>query len=396
MLLHRVPLVLAASFLAWQGCLLEDDKSVDVTDPLDTTVSEVEDPSTWDFHGPEGVVASGGYVFVANTAFDGSDGSYGTGFVTVVRQSDFAVVNKVTTTQRNPQALIAHDDKVYVLCSGTTDYDDAKKLITPTSDGSLEVIDVPTAATAFAPQTVIQLPRSTGNPLVGYPSSLAFSADGQFAYAGSGTTAALFKVDLETNKVLRGAIDPIVLGDLASTDSIAVATGPDEVIFAGSFNRDQVFAVDTSTDLKATNPFQVIDAGKTGNMDGVLHMVYRDTGVPDLFVLLGLASVVQGVTTAMGQAGVEFLLNTETYPNRLAVHGDTLYVVNSGDNNVTAMTISSRESLGRVAIFEPGTNPYELTVADKDGSTVLYVTGFSTNALYEVDPDSGSILRVAQ
>lgn len=394
---HRVPLVLAASFLAWQGCLLEDDKSVDVTDPLDSTVAEVEDPGTWNFHGPEGLVANGGFVFVANTAFDGTDNSFGSGFVTVVRQTDFAVVNKIVTSHRNPQTLTVHDGKVYVLCSGTSVYDGEKKLVTPTSDGSLEVIDVATAATAFAPQTVIPIPRSTDHPLVGYPSSLAITADGKLAYAGSGTTAALFKMDLEDSKVLRGSDDPIVLGDIESTDSMAVAAGPDGVIFAGSFNRDQVFAVDTATDLKATDPFGVVDAGTTANMDGVLHMVYRDSGIPDLFVLLGLASTAMAVTTAQGQAGVETLLTpTGLYPNRLAVHGDTLYVVNSGDNNVTAVTISSGVDLGKVAIFALDTNPFDLTIADNDGSTVLYVTGFSSNALYEVDPVSGSILRVAQ
>ncbi|NOZ00667.1 MAG: hypothetical protein GXP54_02100, partial [Deltaproteobacteria bacterium] len=117
-------------------------------------------------------------------------------------------------------------------------------------------------------------------------------------------------------------------------------------------------------------------------------------GSPDLFVLLGLASTVMGVTTTIGLPVP--LVNTGSNPNQIAVSGGVLYILNSGDNNVTAMDVSTTKYLGVAVNFDPGVNPYDFAFADLDGATVMYVTGFLSNTLYEVDPATGKILRKVQ
>jgi len=368
---------------------MEDDGATDVID----TSTDGTAPDG-DFSAPAGVVVAGDYAFVTNTAFDGSDNSFGPGFVTVVRLSDFTVVNKISTSHRNPQAIASVGDKVFVLCSGTTTWDQQTGVVSPSSDASIEVIDVESAPTALEPQTVISLPRSTEFPLLGYPSTLAVVDNGSIAYAGCGTTAAVFKFDLEGKDVLRGTDNPINLGDLATQDSITVVAGPPGVLYAGSYNRDRVYAIDTASDIQASAPFSFIDVGKdASNMDGVLHMVHRYGKTPDLLVLLNLASTVQGVTTAKGQAGVETLATTGSVPNRIAAFEDTLYIVNSGENNVTAFDIPTREPLDNAAVFDTDTNPYDMTVTEVDGDVRMYVTGNISNSLFEANPKDSTVLR---
>ncbi len=365
----------------------------DVPGASDVSPDAVASPPT--FAAPEGVAVVGGYAFVANAAYRfGDNGTvFDEGFVTVVRLNDFQVVNRIPTTAKNPQVVVASGGQVVVLCSGETTWDQTAGVIRPVSDGAVEVLEVSSAATATAPTRVIPLPVAGSGSLIGYPSSLVVTPDGRVAYAGSGTTAAVFKVDLQTGQVLRGSDNPITLGDLAVQDSLTVENGPPDILFVGSFNRDLVFALDTGSDAPAAAPFQQMDAGKTADMDGVLDLAYRSQGTPDLFVLLGLANAVQSVTTVQGQASVKTLATTGLYPNRIALWGGTLLILNSGDNNVTAVDIATRQDLGAVAVFPAGANPYDMAVAEWGGRTMLYVTGLVSNTLYEVDLQAKTVTR---
>lgn len=367
-----------------------------VSDTVSDAVSDTVSPPPA-FAAPEGVAVAGGYAFVANAAYRFDDNGaivFDDGFVTVVRLNDFRVANRIPTAAKNPQVVVASGGRVVVLCSGESTWDPAAGVIRPVSDGAIEVLDVAGAETATAATHVIPLPIAGSGSLVGYPSSLAVTPDGRYAYAGSGTTAAVFKVDLQAGQVLRGSDNPISsLGDLSVQDTLAVENGPPGVLFAGSFNRDLVFALDTGSDAPAAAPFQQIDAGTTADMDGVLDLAYRPQGTPDLFVLLGMANAVQSATTLQGQASVQTLATTGLYPNRIALWGGTLLVLNSGDNNVTAVDIATHQDLGAVAVFPTGANPYDMAVAEWGGRPMLYVTGLVSNALYEVDLQEKRVTR---
>lgn len=347
------------------------------------------------FAAPQGVAVVGGYAVVANAAFRFDDGGlvFDEGFVTVVRLSDFKVVNRIPTTRKNPQVVAAPGSQVVVLCSGETTWDQDAGVVRPVSEGSIEVLDLAKIETATAPTRIIPLPLSGSQSLIGYPSSLAVTPDGKYGYLGSGTTAAVFKVDLQAGQVVRGTDNPIALGDLSIQDTLTVENGPPGILFVGSFNRDLVFVLDTGSDTLASAPFQQVDAGKTADMDGVLDLAYRSQGAPDLFVLLGLANAVQAMTTVQGQPSVQTIMTTGLYPNRIALWDGRLLVLNSGSNNVTAVDIATRQDLGAVAVFPAGTNPYDMAVAEQGGRTMLYVTGLVSNTLYEVDLQTKTLTR---
>lgn len=387
-----VPLLLVLS------CTQENvNQGADVWHQADTLSPDAPQKELPNFASPQGVAVTEEFVFVANPnwSFDGEGNiTYGQGFITVVDRSNFAVVNKIVTEGKNPQIVTIHKDRVYVLCSGATYWDNTNYLVVPDSPSSIESFGISSASNIATTTVHVTLPLSESAPLVGYPSSLVI-LDNDIAYASSGTTAVLFKFDLKSNKVLRGTDNPIVLGDPKQQDTLVLEKGLNNILYIGSFNRDIVIAFDTTTDSIATSPFSQIDVSKTPEVDGVLDIAYYPSGQKDLFVLLGLASTVQALNTSMGQPSVETFVTTGTYPNKIYTVNNTLLVINSGDNNITGYAIATRQQVAQV-VFPDKTNPYDMAVLQTQGKTYLYVTGNVSQALYEVDLESGTITRVVQ
>lgn len=343
------------------------------------------------FASPEGLALTKDYVFVANTNFsyEGDKIVYGEGFVTVVDRAKFAVVNRVKTYGKNPQVVAVRGGKLYVLCSGETTFDAEKGQVLPVGESTLEALDLAMVASAPKFEKVWKVSPPPPGSLVGYPSSLAFSPDGKYAYASSGTTAAIFKFDLTTSEVIRGSDNPIEVGDLTKPDTLTLKEGPQNILFLGSFNRDKVFAFDTSRDALAQWPFGELDVGKTKDIDGVLDLAYREGGTPDLFILLGLAKTVMAATTQIGQPSVKELGITGDWPNRIALWKGVLLVLNSGSNNITGFSVETGKDLGVLVVLPKNTNPYDMVV---DGD-LLYVTGLLSNDLTEIDLSARKVLR---
>jgi hypothetical protein len=346
------------------------------------------------FAGPQGVAVANGLAFVANAnpSYSGQSLVYGPGSVTVVRLSDGAVLRVLPLAAPNPGAVAAAGNRVVVACSGSTAFDG--KVVRPAGDGAVVVLDAATVVSTGVPLRVIPLPRSADHPLVGYPSSVALFDGGATAWLGSGTAPALFHVDLDAGTVLRGADDPVALGDLAAQDTVVVRAGPRGQLLAGRFEADEVLALDPATGAASSvlpGPFPV---GSPGEPDGVLDLAVREGGTPDLYVLLGLASKVAALDTAQGPASVRnAFARTGTFPNRLVTDGDRLLVVDSGDNNVVALDALTGAARGRVVAFPTGTNPYDLALYDADGVPHAAVTGQQADALFLVDLSRGVVER---
>ncbi|MBM4394694.1 MAG: hypothetical protein FJ087_03275 [Deltaproteobacteria bacterium] len=333
-------------------------------------------PPSPGFAAPTGLAASADWVVVANSEFDGATMSYGPGSVTVVRRSDFAPVARIPTSKKNPAAVAIAGGRAFVLCAGETSWDAGTGLVTPASDAALDVFDLASIATATGPAASIAVPRDPSDPLVGYPTSLALSPDGKRAWAGSGTSAAIFEFDLEAGTVVHGADDAIMLGSPEVQDGITVkAAGPGRII-AGSFNRDVVFLIDLATPDKK----EWVSVGRSeADMEGVIDLAFRAGGSPDLYVLFAISSAIGTVDTTTKLTDNDFA-TVGLYPNRIALAGDRLLVVNSGDNNLGAIDLASGAG-AKAATFPEKTNPWDVAV---DGD-VAFVTGNGSNSLFRVD-----------
>jgi outer membrane protein assembly factor BamB len=340
------------------------------------------------FAAPEGLGVAGDYLVVANSAFgyDGGQLVFGPGFATIVDRRDRRVVNRVPMPAKNPQFVAVADGHAWVLCSGQTAFDGTQ--VTPRTDGALAGIRIEDLATADAPDVVIPITLDASRPLVGYPSSLTI-LDGQ-AWIGSGTSPALFVLDLATGTWTHGPDDPILLGDPDEQDTMAVASGPDGRLLVASYNRDLIWMLDAGSGQPvAGTPFEV---GTPGTMDGALSLAWRPEGTPDLFVLLGMASGVAAVSIQDSGPQVldRFIVNAGSLPNMLLVDGDRLLVLNSGDNNVRAFDAATGAGLPFQATMPPAANPYAMAVGDVGQRHELYVTGLGSDTVYVFDASAGS------
>ncbi len=339
------------------------------------------------FAAPEGLAVVGDFLVVANSAYgydERGNLTFGTGFVTVVDRRDRRVAHRIPMPVKNPQIVVESGERVWVLCSGQTTFDGTQ--VTPVTDGALVGIRVDQLLTAQTPDVVIPIPLDPTRPLMGYPSSLTIA--GGRAWIGSGTAAAIFVADLKTSTLVRGPSDPVMLGDADVQDTMVLGTGPVGYLLAASFNRDLIWMLDATTGNPVSGtPFEV---GVAGAMDGVLALAWRDGGVPNVFVLLGMASQVDAVTLNNGAPRVvrEFI-KTGSLPNAMALDGDRLLVLSSGANNVRGFDAGTGNALPFRAVCPFASNPYAMAVGEVEGRHELYVSGLRANAVYVFDAGTG-------
>jgi hypothetical protein len=348
-------------------------------------------PVDRNFAAPEGVIAAGDRVFVANAnfAYQGSSLQYGTGFVTVVDADGAAVMNRIPLPFRNPQEVAVADGTIWVLCSGETTWDPEESTVVVRTSGGLAGIDIASADTAAGPSRVIPIPTEAGS-FVGYPSGLMIR--GETAWVASGTTAALFKVDLASGVVERGADDPVMLASEAGQNTTAIGSGPGNLMVAGLFNDDLVMLVDPETMNAVDSPWASAEVGQPGQLDGILDIESDGQWV---YLLFGLANQIARFDAATGPAGgVTRVAGNLMTPNRMKLSGGELFVVNSGDNSLASIALSDGTfDAGRVAL-PVGCNPWDLDVEDRGGSRRVWVSCIRNDRLVRVDLADSSLTVV--
>jgi len=181
---------------------------------------------------PEGLLRVGETVYVANTGFI-SFGQYGQGTVSIIDTK----TNEVTAeldVPTNPQLFaMGSDGKIYVLCTG--DYGS-------TSSGKLAVLETLYPAPDYTPTPTITDTIDIG----GSPGDIEFTSTGCGFIAaggewGSGTKGYIYLYDINTDSVLRGPDNPIIVGNGATR--ILVDDETDEV-FVSCFQDDKVQKLD--------------------------------------------------------------------------------------------------------------------------------------------------------
>jgi len=172
----------------------------------------------------EGVAVVGDKVYVTNTAWDSSAGTYGQGTVSLIEPATNSVV-KVINVGTNPQDLaLDADGELNVVCSG--DYWLIPGKIYVINTVSDLVVD--SIAIGGAPTAIAISPRGVAYLAAGgwYPSDYGF----------------VYTFDTETNEVLRGPDNPILVGKGA----LGIGCDKDNYAYSCNWTANTVSQIDTN------------------------------------------------------------------------------------------------------------------------------------------------------
>jgi YVTN family beta-propeller protein len=168
--------------------------------------------------GATGIAITAGKVYVANTAFNGSNYTYGQGTVSIISTSTDAVV-KTLNVETNPQGCaIAPDGNVHVVCTG--DYG--------TSFGKVSVINTTSDVVS---QTIT---------VGGSPGNIAISAAG-VGYLGT-FGSGLITYTSATGAIRDSATHPV----LAGTDGSGVTFDVAGNVYVAAFGLDKVIKINAA------------------------------------------------------------------------------------------------------------------------------------------------------
>jgi len=342
---------------------------------------EVQPPVHPLFAGPEGILVKDGLVYVTNTngAWDDAQGAmiYGPGYVTVLNASDLSYAGQVEFGFMNPQIVIDLEDggdRIAVICSGTNTMDE-NWTMTPAASGAVIVLDSKTLVDLGSVEIVSGVPT----PLAGFPGAAVYEPGTQSVWVGSGTASYIYRVEVGEEGLGTAPKAIEIYPDEGMNDSIIPAYSAGH-IYAASFNNGSLNRVDPVNARLDLEPFDVTE---TDELEGPLDIkVYGDT----LYILLTISSKVAALVPETGDISYPFA--TGAIPNRLAIWDDRMYCVNSGDNNLSLFELDSEMATQAFAVFDPGTNPWEMAVADGFG----YVTGYMSNTVVKVDLETGDVV----
>ena len=247
----------------------------------------------------EGLAVLGDRLFVcaANLLRAGVPPIYAPGMVLVYEIGDGtlapATPDHLFTEFFNPQVAVAAGGLVAVVETGVLELGAGGWQTS--SDGGVELFDALTLERVAA----VSLGRSA-------PGSAALSADGQHLYVGSLLRPELYKIEVASATLLRGPQTPITLFASAEVQSIfSLVAHPSGLVFASSFNTDQVYAIDGLDDAVSpwpfAEPFAVGEGGQAFAGAHALALRHGRNGVdfrgPDFAVLMSLAARVATIDT---------------------------------------------------------------------------------------------------
>jgi len=224
------------------------------------------------------VLEAQGLLVVANTAFDQNATARFGSLVLLDLEDPSQVIQRIETTQSNPQFLVVHEDRLLVVNRGRSVF---SGVVVPETALGVDIFTLATLRQATAPDLNLSLGEPVG--LVGLAGRPAVIDD--ILYLGSGTAPVLFKVDLSTDQVLADTRAPVVVYDAEESNAwVQPFAGPGGLLYLLDFNRDRVLVMDPSTDALigegvdvGTNPEQT---------EGPIDLAWRGC---DAFVVTSLS-----------------------------------------------------------------------------------------------------------
>lgn len=234
------------------------------------------------FEDPSDIAIANGKIFVSNNNLDENFEPQGPGFISVIDAGTNQFIGQFPASGANTGGMTIINGNIYVVNAGD---------ISSTPDFSEFFCDLnlPPSIDIIDPQLdeiidTINIPLSEENPKVCLPNKIAPTPDERFGYMGLGIVGAMLKVDLQSNTIINGTNNPIVLTDLSNLNLIGdIEINEDGIGFASIFDNDQIAVFDTSDDQTILNPFPFIAPFSVGSslslLEGVQSIAIR-SGTP--------------------------------------------------------------------------------------------------------------------
>jgi hypothetical protein len=317
-----------------------------------------------------------GLVLVSNTngAWDNELYTmvYGPGFVSVLDRETLLLVEDLTTSAVNPQALARTPQGVAVLCSGTTAFDENWNA-SPAAPGALDFFDQDLTLLGSLP-----LPNESVGAGSGFPTSLVVL--GSRVFVGSGIAPAIWAVDADTRQLIATRR----LHELPGNELISLFEA-DGLLGVLAFNSETLSLLDPTTLEEIPGPCAYPFAldSRPETLTGPQSAVYRNGKIYLINALISTLSVFDPATCQFeAQAAV-----LGGAPNHIFANADFAFVVNSLDNNLQRLALDDLDSTVPFVTLPPGCNPWNGAL---EGDR-LFVSGYVDARVYSADLASGEL-----
>jgi hypothetical protein len=263
------------------------------------------------FEDPSGIAVANGKVYVSNDNLDEFFEPAGPGFISVINAENNQFMGTIGASGANTGGMTVIGNRIYVVNAGdiSSTPDFSEFFCDFDFPPSIDVIDVESDSII----DTIDIPLSETNSKVCLPNRIAPTPDGRFGYMGLGLVGAILKVNLETNTIVNGPSNPIIVTDVSGLNNTGDIEINDEGFgFTTLFNSDQIAVIDTANDEISPFPFSFFfpagiraDNPNSDLFDGVLFLAIRpgtpgvDFGGADIFYITGISEKLGSVNTAL-------------------------------------------------------------------------------------------------
>ena len=308
---------------------------------------------------PQDILFFNELIVIGSSGYDPT--GWKPGFITLVHRDNGNEINRIPTSQYNPAHISLYDDHIYVVNTGRIDL---SHFDTPTAldEGTIDVFNRETLNAGVSPNTTWSFPSLGGDTIRGAPTQLAWNGSTGLVTSALHNRVWLFEQPADgvapTMKVI--PLEPerrLALG--------AVVAWADQFVVV-DFNSDQGYLISKDGVL---NPC-TIELGDSDQMEGAsAPLVHND----ELYYILALSGILKRVNLNAWHERCEprvdtFISPLGQVPNDVALWGEHIAVVHSGDNNVILYDVMNGQESARL-LLSVRSNPFSMAISD-DGSAL--------------------------
>lgn len=347
------------------------------------------------FYAPMGIAATDQYIVVVNSAsyYNQDQVEYAPGFVTFIDRASHQIIQKIPTSGLNPQDIAINKNQIFILSTGKLLFFPNTPAIAAT-DGALDILDLKSGTLPEKMTQSILLGLNTEDPRIGAYRTIALSPDGNFAFIGSGTRGDVFKIDLLKKQVMRGADNPIVIFptlDGQSGYSLVKALDNQQIAIL-NFNTDELCL---SADIVDDFNNRICDTIGINRklLEGPIDLALAPNG--NLLVLMTIAQGLYQVNATQFPFKIDNNFSqTGQANNRILIHGEYAYIVNSASNNIQRIHLTSKNSDLPFAVLPVKSNPYDMVITHEADGDMAWITLQGSNQVAIVSLSTGEVVSI--